>query len=149
MIGITPVERERNGVNTDFFDAFCRHWRDAETLFKLKRWANAEHLHGIAAECALKRLMQRFGMRLDNEEQPENKKDRRHINEIWGRYSTYLHGSFGRSYALPQGEPFKDWRAGQRYHNQDAFTETSATAHRQGAMQAKLLLDRARNEGLL
>jgi len=40
----------------DFLDAHERHWEDAELLFGNRRWANADHLYGLAAECGLKAL---------------------------------------------------------------------------------------------
>ena len=52
-------------IPTDFYDAHHRHWEDAERLYHNERWANADHLYGIAAECGLKRLMIAFGMRCD------------------------------------------------------------------------------------
>nr|VFK54807.1 MAG: hypothetical protein BECKTUN1418F_GA0071002_105616 [Candidatus Kentron sp. TUN]VFK55380.1 MAG: hypothetical protein BECKTUN1418D_GA0071000_103118 [Candidatus Kentron sp. TUN]VFK60455.1 MAG: hypothetical protein BECKTUN1418E_GA0071001_105815 [Candidatus Kentron sp. TUN] len=47
-------------MNADFFDAHNRHWQDWEQLFASERWANADHLYGMAAECGLKCLMQAF-----------------------------------------------------------------------------------------
>ena len=41
----------------DFLDAYLRQWEDAEMLFGSERWATADHLYGLAAECGLKRLM--------------------------------------------------------------------------------------------
>ncbi|MGI6300526.1 MAG: hypothetical protein ACOX52_05630 [Verrucomicrobiota bacterium] len=52
-------------MKTDFLDAHHRHWEDAELLKKRGRWANADHLYGLSAECGLKRLMQAFGMEID------------------------------------------------------------------------------------
>lgn len=49
-------------MKTDFHDAHERHWDDAERLFEAQRWANADHLYGVAAECGLKWLMVHFGM---------------------------------------------------------------------------------------
>lgn len=137
-------------METDFLDAFSRHWKDAETLFDLKRWANADHLYGLAAECALKKLMLCCNMPFDEkEDRPENPKDRKHINAIWRRYSTYQSGVLGRSYALSQAEPFSDWMVEQRYHHQRNFTESRVAGHRGGASEAKRLLDKARREGMI
>ena len=47
---------------SDFTDAHCRHWDDAELLFKLQRWANADQLYGFSAECGLKAVMTFLGM---------------------------------------------------------------------------------------
>jgi hypothetical protein len=53
-------------MNTDFYDAHQRHWDDAELLYEKQRWANADHLYGMAAECGLKQLMLAFGMTFDS-----------------------------------------------------------------------------------
>lgn len=42
----------------NFLDAHHRHWDDAELLYQAQRWANADHLFGVSAECGLKRLME-------------------------------------------------------------------------------------------
>ncbi len=137
-------------MKTDFLDAFFRHWEDAELLFLKQRWANASHLHGMAAECGLKKLMLYNGMPYDAvNDKPGEKEDRKHINEIWSRYSVYQNGPLGRSYALPMCDPFSDWRVEQRYCHQADFTESLATGHRDGAMDVKRLIDKAHHEGLL
>lgn len=43
-------------MQSDFLDAHNRHWQDAEQLFEAQRWANADQLFGMAAECGLKSL---------------------------------------------------------------------------------------------
>lgn len=139
----------RTAMRTDYLDAFARHWQDAEALFTLKRWANAEHLHGIAAECGLKRLMVRFGMPLDQKSRPSEQEDRTHIDRLWGRYSRYLSGAFARAYSLPTSEPFSRWRASDRYCHQCDFTESRAVGHRNGAIEVKRLIDKALRERLL
>lgn len=60
-------------MSVDFLDAHRRHWEDAELLHEHARWANANQLYGIAAECGMKRLMLVFGMPLDsNREMPRD-----------------------------------------------------------------------------
>ena len=49
-------------MQANFLDAHERHWGDAERFFSAGRYANADHLYGMAAECGLKRLMVHFGM---------------------------------------------------------------------------------------
>ena len=46
----------------DFRDAHLRHWQDAELLFEHQRWANADQLYGLSAECGLKAVMRALGM---------------------------------------------------------------------------------------
>ena len=46
----------------DFHDAHLRHWQDAELLFRHDRWANADQLYGLSAECGLKAVMRLLEM---------------------------------------------------------------------------------------
>jgi hypothetical protein len=48
----------------DYRDAAERHWEDAGFLINDNRIANTDHLFGMAAECALKAVMQTLGMKL-------------------------------------------------------------------------------------
>jgi len=48
----------RNSMPTDFRDAAERHFEDAGYLEAGNRPANADHLFGLSAECALKAVMQ-------------------------------------------------------------------------------------------
>ncbi len=41
-------------MNTNYKNAARRHYEDAEILFNRLRWANADQLYGLAAECGLK-----------------------------------------------------------------------------------------------
>lgn len=80
-------------MQADFLDAHERHWDDAERLFQAQRWANADHLYGMAAECGLKRLMMVFGMSVDTTTgSPVNSKDWKHANNIWMRFESYRSG---------------------------------------------------------
>lgn len=60
-------------MNPDFLDAHDRHWNDAEYLFAALRWANADHLYGLSAECGLKRLMIAFGMPVTTSGNPQRR----------------------------------------------------------------------------
>jgi len=101
-------EYEGNWMQADFLDAHARHWDDAERLFEAQRWANADHLYGIAAECGLKRLMHAFGMNVDpTTGGPIKPKDWKHANNIWARFESYRSGyAQGVSYGLPLNNPF-------------------------------------------
>ena len=80
-------------MQADFLDAHERHWYDAELLFTEQRWANADHLYGIAAECGLKRLMVAFGMPFDTvKNRPAELSDRSHADSVWARYESYRSG---------------------------------------------------------
>ena len=140
-------------MQADFFDAHQRHWQDAELLRAHGRFANADHLYGMAAECGLKRLMLAFGMPFNPQKDwPERREDREHADGIWERFETYRSGhTKGPGYALSPapGNPFSNWNAGQRYAAQHHFDEARVTEHRAGAEQVCRLIKKAEREGLL
>ncbi|MCA7011737.1 SAM-dependent methyltransferase [Dickeya dadantii] len=135
----------------DFEDACERHWRDAEILFRLGHWANADHLYGFSAESGLKKLMLAFGMPFDiNRDMPSERNDQKHIDAIWLRYETYRSGRLpGTDYLLSSNNPFNDWRASQRYDHQQNFTQMTAEKHRNGAEQVQNILKQAKMGGVI
>ncbi len=138
-------------MNADFFDAHDRHRADADLLFTSGRWANADHMYGLAAECGLKRLMLAFGMPFDAaRDRPSDRDDRLHIDDVWDRFETYRSGSVsGTGYSLPATNLFGDWTASQRYAHQASFDEPRALAHQIGATEVQTLLKKAQNQGLI
>jgi hypothetical protein len=138
-------------MNADFFDAHIRHHRDAELLFSSQRWANADHLYGMAAECALKRIMEAFGMPVDSVSgSPSTKADKVHADGIWTRFESYRAGHhLGAAYTLPQPSPFSNWKAEQRYANQSNFDQALAQQHRHGAGLVLRLVKQAQLNGLI
>lgn len=138
-------------MQADFLDAHVRHWNDAELLFTARRWANADHLYGMAAECGLKRLMLAFGMTFDTAtDRPANKPDRSHADGVWARYESYRCGHHrGAGYILPTNNPFVDWNVSQRYAHQSHFDQARTVAHQIGANQVCQLIKKATLEGLI
>ncbi len=138
-------------MHSDFLDAYERHWEDAEHLFKANRWANADHLYGIAAECGLKRLMLAFGMRYDESHGlPHDKADRVHADGVWKRFESYRCGHHqGAGYALPTSNPFGDWSVSQRYAHRSNFDQARAQAHQSGADTVRKLIEKAQKDGLV
>lgn len=137
-------------MNTDFLDAHKRHWDDAERLFTAQRWANADHLYGMTAECGLKRLMLAFGMKVDAAGSPSERADRTHVNDIWARYEGYRSGNLaGVGYGLAAGNPFDNWHVSDRYADQNGFNQFHTQAHQHGAQQVRNLIAKALREGLL
>ncbi|MEO5374707.1 MAG: SAM-dependent methyltransferase [Alphaproteobacteria bacterium] len=118
----------------DFHDAHRRHWDDGNRLFEAERWANADHLYGLAAECGLKWLMVKFGMQVESGGDPVEDKDWVHANKVWKRYETYRRGRYGGAeYVLPSVNPFENWNVNQRYDLQGQFDRHRVEPHRQGA----------------
>jgi len=137
-------------MQTDFLDAQQRHWDDAERLLKAQRWANADHLYGIAAECGLKQLMRAFGMHCDHLKGPSKRKDRVHVNDVWGRYDSYRSGHVqGTGYVLPSSNPFTHWDISDRYAHQSNFDQARVQGHQAGAQAVRNLIAKAQREGLL
>ena len=138
-------------MNTDFLDAQERHWADAELLYSQQRWANADHLYGMAAECGLKRLMLLFGMPFDVAgDRPSDRDDKVHADGIWTRYETYRSGHRnGPGYALALSDPFTNWHIGQRYAHQSHFDPAHVDPHRQGAEHVGQLVKKAIMDGLI
>ncbi|WP_322511207.1 SAM-dependent methyltransferase [Chloroflexus sp.] len=134
-------------MKTDFLDAHHRHWEDAELLFAASRWANADHLYGLAAECGLKRLMIVFGMPVNSSGAPALTIDRVHADQAWVRYEVYRSGRGSAKYQLSSSNPFNGWRIGQRYANRANFNKARAQAHRKGAEKVRNLIEEAVKDG--
>lgn len=138
-------------MQADFLDAHHRHWDDAERLFVAERWANADHLYGLAAECGLKALIEK----LIGQGALDPKQDYVHImedkkpNNAWSRYQSYLSGRFAIEFALPQTNPFSDWRISQRYAHQNQFDAVCINKHRGGAEKVHQLIGKAKSKGLI
>jgi len=139
-------------MQADFQDAHHRHWADAERLFRAQRWANADHLYGVAAECGLKRLMLAFDMPYDTaKDRPDLETDRKHVKVIWNRFESYRDGHpQGSGYALLSvANPFDDWDVSDRYAHQSNFDEARAKSHHAGAQAVCELIKKAQLEGLI
>ncbi len=137
-------------MKTDFGDAATRHWEDAELLRGEEQWANADHLYGVAAECALKAVMVMLGMKTEPDDgSPSESRHKKHINRIWGEFSTFAAGrSEGRyNEMLPPGTPFADWDVAQRYAARREFSKARVTLHRAAAEAVRKILASARLDG--
>jgi hypothetical protein len=138
-------------MQADFLDAHERHWDDAERLLQAQRWANADHLYGMAAECGLKRLMLAFGMHYDAaKDRPCQQHDRVHANGIWARFDSYRNGhAQGAGYALSPSNTFANWDVADRYAHQSNFDQARAQGHQIGAQAVRILIAKAQYEGLI
>jgi len=80
-------------MKADFKNAYDRHQKDAEILFDKKRYANADQLYGLAAECALKAVMVGLDPALANQDGDlVNQGDKKHIDKLWGHFRFFLSG---------------------------------------------------------
>jgi len=130
----------------DYRDAAERHWADAEYLLADSRMANADHLFGLSAECALKAVMLALGMTLRPDGRPTNPQHSLHINNLWNEFISFANARNGAHYALPLSSianPFTNWDVSQRYDHRTGVTPAVAATHQQGAQIAKRILDNA------
>ena len=137
---------------TDFRNAAERHYNDAGYLLVDKRLANADHLYGLSAECALKSVMKGLGMKVDQTGKPEERQYRVHINDLWDEFITFANGLKGSMYSARLDgvqNCFEDWRVDQRYFNQADITGTNVESHKQGACIVKSVLDQAILDGVV
>ena len=132
----------------DFADAHHRHWEDAKSLFALDRWANADHLYGLSAECGLKAVMRALGMQVDDEGKPTEKEHREHIDKLWPAYIDFVKHRNGGRYLL-DGKPFDNWSIHDRYANRSHFTRLNVAPHRAAAHRIRDVVELATTEGLL
>ena len=127
----------------EYCHAHRRHWKDAELLFKNCRWANADQLYGLSAECGLKALMPNLGM-------PVEKK---HVEKIWSdfaRVATSAQGRLNARYAvlLPSATPFSGWSVQNRYAYSCHFPKSVVEPHRKAACAVRQMVDLAEQDGI-
>lgn len=137
-----------NVVPPNFRMAAQRTYRDAAHLEDGNRIANADHLYGLAAECALKAILVGLGV-IPPSGPPQNSPWRKHIDSVWGQYSTYVSGHHSSSYLVTSANPFADWVAAHRYEDGALFTPARLRAHSAGALDAGLLLEQAILDGVV
>ncbi|MDX9755575.1 MAG: SAM-dependent methyltransferase, partial [bacterium] len=117
-------------METDFVDAAKRHWEDANFLLDENRLANADHLFGLSAECALKAVMKGLGMPVRPDGSPSQY--RIHINRLWDEFISFAQKQNGARYEVylaGQCNPFFDWDIAQRYSPRSEFTQPDVQHH--------------------
>ena len=112
----------------DFADA---HLGDAELLFDRERWANADHLYGLSAECGLKAVMESAGVWGEAGSPPPEY--RKHVHDLWPLFVDYMEPT-GESWdEFPKDEPFDDWSHHDRYAHRECFRLGDVRRHRDAA----------------
>lgn len=107
-------------------------------MFQAERLANADHLYGLSAECALKAILARTkfsGAQLPRE-------FRIHINQLWDSFRSLAEDRCLSRYAasLPQDNAFSDWQISQRYCSRTIFVQRTVENHRSAAQDVRKLL---------
>ena len=131
----------------DFHDAHLRHWQDAELLFKHQRWANADQLYGLSAECGLKAVM--LALRIGVSPQGELRTEYwKHVNKLWPKLVTLASRRTGSRYLqmLLSGDPFYGWRISGRYEHSRHFSRAGVAPHRSAAKKVRTMVQRAKQE---
>src|SRR6202000_1388751 len=99
------------------------------------RLGTSDHLFGLAAECALKAILQAHGVIPPPPARPADKRARAkfstHIDELWEEYVAWAAGT--STLELPATSSFGSWRAHDRYQHDDFFTLPRVEMHRTGA----------------
>ena len=143
-------------ANPDFKAAARRHHDDAGFLLGGGRWPNADHLAGVAAECALKAIIQfaPFGATPNPKGflvwgGPPGKEMRDHVNKLWGELAQNISGHsapvFATLFAGPS--PFADWDVSERYASGTTIGKQKAAARVSAAGQIMTVLQQAELDG--
>ena len=124
----------------DYRDAAKRHLEDANLLLahNPQRLANASHLYGISAECALKAVARKF------EPNARFYGNKGHIPLLFSELSNVAPGLTGNATLVSQIrriEPnFSSWDVSQRYEPQADFVACTVSNQKTGATDAHLLM---------
>ena len=135
----------------DYRDAADRHWKDAIHLMSDSRLANADHLFGFSAECALKAVMQSLGMQM-NPKKPGVPEPpfAVHIGRLGDEFLTFANARGGARYTVGiEGtlNPFSDWDISQRYNHSADISLQVVQNHLAGAKRTKAMLEEAFMDG--
>jgi hypothetical protein len=143
--------------NPDFSAAARRHHQDARFLLDDRRWPNADHLAGVAAECGLKAiLLGYFGATLGNNSRPvwgQPAKTLGHVNHLWSELPLIISGRsapvFAALIAGPPPQPFASWDIADRYSDGNTITEQYAREHLDMTKKIMGLLEQAVLNGVV
>lgn len=119
-----------------------RHLDDADLLFASGRVANADHLAGFAAECALKSILcGPAGVPVPPKGAPTFQGTTfSHLPNLWTQAGNHLSGLTALSIPhlaqlLSSANPFGSWDVGDRYEDANAIAQPRAHAHLVAAQQ--------------
>lgn len=128
--------------------ATTRCWTDGEALYETARLGTADHLYGLAAECALKAILEGLGI-ITAAATPPVRRYKVHGDDIWREYVSALSGRTQVGLQAPLPGPFVAWRIEDRYAVDALFSQARVDGHRAGAKVAIELLERARTTGVV
>lgn len=135
-------------MSEDFCNAAHRHFIDAQVLHTQSRLANADHLYGFAAECALKAVALGLGMPIT--EKAERTAFRKHIDKFWEHFVIFANNNQHVHYASQlAATPFDNWKADQRYLHESHISDPALETHKQAAERTMQILEKAMLDGIL
>lgn len=140
---------------TDFGSAAERHLADASLLHAHARPANADHLAGLAAECALKALIVGFlGGHVDQRDYVVHPHTgdpiRNHIDTLWLQMPMIMQNRSANALVpLLATTPFADWHVKERYSDGSHLTPSGVAAHLAAARTTVEVLTQAKLDGIL
>lgn len=114
----------------NYSSAAIRHWKDAELLESANRVENADHHYGIAAECAIKKVLVTFPA--FSASGVLSASYMQHINALWDKVG---HQSLQKSYPkllaiLKTPNDFSGWHVNQRYFADGTVTSATLASHK-------------------
>lgn len=115
-----------------------RHFEDGKCLYGHggQHLAGADHLFGLAVECALKRNLVKarlLSLSPDGRPHQDNLKGGRgHCPGIWAEYLLYL-GNVRTLPPISKDNPFSDWDISDRYADGRAVGSEQVERHRSAA----------------
>lgn len=132
----------------DFWSAARRHLRDGETLRHERRLDNADHLFGLAAECAVKYALINQGVAAPPPRGIDNRYTT-HIDKLRQDAQVYLSGRGVASLAalLDDSNYFSTWRIEHRYKADGFVDERRCERHAEQARQTLELVQRLLGTG--
>jgi hypothetical protein len=135
-------------MNTDYLDAAKRHMADAESL-KPSSWANADHLFGVAAECALKQVMVSLKMAIHPDGNPKDWGHKVHMPSLWPAFQSFAQGRLASRYLQPLSPDnlFSRWSIEQRYSNRASIPKSQVDDHHIAGTQCMAALEMAFLDG--
>ncbi|HUX40235.1 MAG TPA: hypothetical protein VMV83_03620 [Rectinemataceae bacterium] len=136
----------------DFLFSSKRHLRCAEVLDKNTEHADAAHLYGLAAECAVKSVLLGASIILPTSDNdiPRGNRYRSHINLIVRILGSIQSGRTHQAlFAMlqPDIQSFSTWNVDDRYKNETAIAMGDYARWKQAAAKANAMLILAASQG--
>ncbi|MFI6027887.1 hypothetical protein [Amycolatopsis magusensis] len=145
------------GQHAAFGKAARRHFDDAQLLHGAGRFANADHLAGVAAECALKAVLMEFlGGTLNQKGRPSHSARPSggaysHLPGLWSDIAAAAHGRTSAVFSsLISGQnPFDAWNIAERYSDGEHIDPRRAGGHIDSASRILAIYQRAEIDGAI